>query len=181
MKKSNFINRIILWAVVLLWFPALFFYTTSQPNTGEYSDVEIKALVQGYSARTLPAKSSSITSSELIVTDENDKKISYKLPKDEFFVSIAPYIHTTHPCAIHSLSGCQGEMVQEEFELQISDTKGNLIVEKTVTTPENGFIDLWLPRNASYEVIITQGERQATSKISTYHGDNTCITTMQLI
>lgn len=79
------------------------------------------------------------------------------------------------------MTGCQGELAEEEFDLLIEDEAGNIITNETVTTPSNGFIDLWLPRDQNYQVTIEQNGMQAESEISTYEGDDTCVTTMQLI
>src|SRR5690625_7008855 len=76
--------------------------------------------------------SDSITSEELIVTDSNDKETTYDLPEDEFFVSIAPFVETTHPCTNHSLTGCQGELVEKEFDVYIEDEEGNVVVDETI-------------------------------------------------
>ena len=141
---------------------------------------EIKTLVNDYTVRNVVAKSASITSSELIITDENEEVTTYDLPEGEFFVSIAPFINETHPCDIHSLTGCQGELVEEEFNVLIEDSEGNVILDEKKKTEANGFIDLWLPRDDKYNVIITQGDKETVSEISTFDGDNTCITTMQL-
>ena len=53
-------------------------------------------------------------------------------------------------------------------------------MDETVKSQANGFIDLWLPRDNTYHVTITQGDKSVESEISTFKGDNTCITTMQL-
>lgn len=58
---------------------------------------DIKALVQDYSAHTIKDQNASITSQQLLVTDKGGKETAYDLPKDEFFVSIAPYNTQTHP------------------------------------------------------------------------------------
>jgi len=50
-----------------------------------------------------------------------------------------------------------------------------------MTTFENGFIDLWLPRDKTFNVTIEHNGKVAESVISTFEGDNTCITTMQLV
>jgi len=76
--------------------------------------------------------------------------------------------------------GCQGELVQEDFNVHIEDSKGNVILDEEKQTEANGFIDLWLPRDETFNVIITQGDKESASEISTFDGDNTCITTMQL-
>lgn len=142
--------------------------------------VDLKQLVQDYSTDKITDGSASISSKELFITNDDDSTTVYNLPEDEFFVSIAPYIETTHPCAIHSLTGCQGELVNEEFEVYIEDTDGNVVLDQTMKTEANGFIDLWLPREKSYIVKISNHDKTVESEISTFENDNTCITTMQL-
>lgn len=143
--------------------------------------INIKQLVQDYSTDKITEGSASITSEELIITHSNGEKTVYNLPKDEFFVSIAPFIEQTHPCAIHSLTGCQGELAEKEFYIYIEDDKGNVIVNEKISSFNNGFIDLWLPKNNTYQVKIEYEGKVAESEISTFSGDNTCITTMQLM
>ncbi|AXH99136.1 hypothetical protein DV702_04930 [Sporosarcina sp. PTS2304] len=143
-------------------------------------EVEIKQLVNDYTVRNAVAASASITSSELIVTDENKQVTTYDLPEDEFFVSIAPFVTSTHPCDIHSLTGCQGELVEEEFTVHIKDSQGHVVVDEIKKTEANGFIDLWLPRDETFTVTISQDDKKSVSDITTFDGDNTCITTMQL-
>lgn len=143
-------------------------------------EVDIKELVNDYTVRNTVAASASITSSELIVTDDNKNVTTYDLPEDEFFVSIAPFVNSTHPCDIHSLTGCQGELVEEDFEVHIEDSEGNVILDEIKTTETNGFIDFWLPRDDTFTVTIKQDNKETVSEITTFDGDNTCITTMQL-
>jgi len=141
---------------------------------------DVKELVHAYTVGDEKAASASITSSELIVTGENKEVKTYNLPKDEFFVSIAPFVNTTHPCDIHSLTGCQGELVEEDFNVHIEDSEGNVVLNEKKKSEANGFIDLWLPRNDTFTVTIKQDNKETTSEITTFDGDNTCITTMQL-
>lgn len=149
------------------------------PN--EIDAQSIKQLVNEYSTGILETKSASITSKQLIVTDSNDKSLTYDLPEDEFFLSIAPYVEGTHPCATHSLSGCQGEMVEEEFSVYIDDMEGNVVLDRTMKSQSNGFIDLWLPRDKKYRITVESDGKTAKSEISTFENDDTCITTMQLM
>lgn len=142
---------------------------------------DIKELVHNYSVGSHEDVSASINSHELIVTDHNQMKETYSLPEDEFFVSIAPFEESTHECAIHSLTGCQGELVEKEFNVYIEDEEGNVMVDDTITSFANGFIDLWLPRDRTYQVKIEYDGKIAESTLSTFTGDNTCITTMQLL
>ena len=79
------------------------------------SEVDVKELVNDYTIRKAQAASASITSSELIVTGDDKQVTTYDLPEDEFFVSIAPFDKVTHPCDVHSLTGCQGELVEEDL------------------------------------------------------------------
>lgn len=154
----------------------------STSNEKEVKDIEdIKEVVHDYSIGSFEDVSASITSHELIVTDSNEKETAYKLPEEEFFVSIAPFVEKTHECAIHSLTGCQGELVEKEFAVYIQDEKGNVVVDKTMASFKNGFIDLWLPRDKTYQVKIEYDGKAAESEISTFEGDNTCITTMRLM
>jgi hypothetical protein len=137
-------------------------------------------LVQEYSGNQTKNESASITSDKLIVTNNRGSETTYSLPKDEFFVSIAPYIENTHPCAIHSLTGCQGELTEKEFNVYIEDKDGNVVVDQALTSQNNGFIDLWLPRDQTYTAKIEYEGKTAQAEFSTFAGDNTCITTIQL-
>src|SRR5690625_7043516 len=146
----------------------------------EGSTEDIKELVHEYSIGDIKNETASITSEELIITNNDESETVYPLPEDEFFVSIAPYINETHPCTNHSLTGCQGEMVEEEFDVYIEDMEGNVVLEDTLKTEENGFIDLWLTRNKTYNIIINHNGKKVDSEFSTFEQDGTCITTMQL-
>ncbi|GGH21221.1 CueP family metal-binding protein [Paenibacillus segetis] len=150
------------------------------PNNNNLNAQDIKKLVHDYSIGNIKDQSASITSTELIVSEGNVKKVTYNLPKDEFFLSIGPFKEETHPCAIHSLTGCQGELTEEEFNVTIEDMKGNVVLEQAMKSQSNGFIDLWLPRDTKYRITIEQDGKTAESEISTFEQDNTCITTMQL-
>ncbi len=72
--------------------------SSDQTTSGnETKPGDVKELVSDYSVRNLKAENASITSQQLIVTDKAGKETIYELPKDEFFVSIAPYDKQTHP------------------------------------------------------------------------------------
>lgn len=141
---------------------------------------DIRGLVHEYSVGDIKDETASITSEELIVTNSDESETFYPLPEDEFFVSIAPFINETHPCTDHSLTGCQGEMVEEEFDVYIEDVEGNVVLEDTLNTEANGFIDLWLPRDKEYNITINHNGKKVESEFSTFKQDGTCITTMQL-
>lgn len=150
-------------------------------NDEAANNKDVKELVNDYTVGEFSDDvSASITSHELIVT-ENGKETTVDLPKDEFFVSIAPFEQTTHECAIHSLTGCQGELVEDTFDVTITDASGEVIVDEAMTSFANGFIDLWLPRDEEFQVTIEKDGKVSEQTISTFKDDNTCITTMQLM
>lgn len=175
--------KTIVLALLLIILLAACNVENTEDNNSSKDNVpkDIKELVHDYSVGSIENQTASITSKQLIVTDSNKDELAYSLPENEFFVSIAPFINETHPCTIHSLTGCQGELVDKDFVVYIEDTEGNVILDETMNSGANGFIDLWLPREKNYSVKITHDGKQVESEISTFENDGTCITTMQLI
>ncbi|KAE8560672.1 CueP family metal-binding protein [Paenibacillus polymyxa] len=142
---------------------------------------DIKQLVHDFSAGKATGQSASINSSQLMVTGNNNQTINYDLPDNEFFVSIAPYVDQTHPCATHSPTGCQGEIKNGAFNVTVHDSEGNIIIENAAMKSQpNGFIDLWLPRDKTYRISVNHEGKTAQTEFSTYEKNDTCITTMQL-
>lgn len=78
------------------------------------------------------------------------------------------------------MTGCQGELVEKEFQVYIENQDGEVVVDEAMVSGANGFIDLWLPREQTYQVKITQDGRAVEAELTTFKGDNTCIATMQL-
>lgn len=70
----------------------------SKNNEVNSEEKDRKTLVHDYSVGSITNETASITSHGLIVTKSNGPQETYDLPKDEFFVSIAPFIKETHPC-----------------------------------------------------------------------------------
>ncbi|MBU5595495.1 CueP family metal-binding protein [Amphibacillus sp. MSJ-3] len=164
----------------LLVLVSLLFLSACQGKENALKDEEIKKLVHDYSIGQIANEEASITGTELIVTKDNGEENVYPLPEDDFFVSIAPFINQTHPCTFHNLTGCQGEMPEEEFEVTILDSEGNTVLDDKVNTLANGFFDLWLPRDETYHVTIRYEDKEVEAELSTFSEDPTCVTTMQL-
>lgn len=78
------------------------------------------------------------------------------------------------------MTGCQAELVEQDFYVYIEDLDGNVVINETVKSHPNGFIDLWLPRDQRYRITIEFDGRMVESQLSTFKSDPTCITTMQL-
>ena len=172
---------IVIILAVFTFLPACNAQNDSKELNTNTSIQDVKELVNEYSVGNFTdEETASITSTQLIVTDSKENEFVYDLPEDEFFVSIAPFFNETHPCTDHSLTGCQGELTNEDFDIHIEDLEGNTIIEETMNSGDNGFIDLWLPRDKTYQVKITQDGKEVESELSTFENDGTCITTMQL-
>src|SRR5690625_5917166 len=167
-------------AIVLI--VMLFLVACQHSKTVDDSDLVIKELVHEYTIGEFDPDniSASINSHQLIVQENDEEKI-YDSPEDEFFVSIAPFISETHECAIHSLTSCQGELVEENFHVTVEAEDRETIIDEEMATFANGFIDLWLPRDENFLVRIEQDGKVAEQVLSTFEGDYTCITTMQLL
>ena len=108
------------------------------------------------------------------------KKTSVRLPEAKMVVAIAPYINKTHPCEVHYMSGCQGEIVNTPVKVYGRTADGLVVVDDTITTMENGFFELWLARDLEIQLTIEYDGRRSNQLISTKDGSNTCITTMRL-
>ena len=147
----------------------------------EKETTNIKDLIKDFSTDKTKNQSVSIIPNELIVSSSDKKQEIYDISKEDFFMTIAPYINETHTHFFHNFTGCQGEMTNQEFDIYIEDNNGNVILDETITSQSNGFIDLWLPRDNIYRVTIKQDEKLVESKLSTFESDTTCITDMQFI
>ncbi len=112
---------------------------------------------------------------------DNGRKVSIPLPKDQMVVAIAPYLTRTHPCEVHYMSGCQGELADVPVKVKATAGDGTVLVDRTVTTMANGFFELWLPRNQEVRLSVEALGKSAEGTITTYPSSNTCITTLQLL
>ncbi len=128
-----------------------------------------------------PDLSASVTSQKLILSDAVSA-YDFDLPEDEFYLSVAPYETTTHPCSIHSLISCNGEKDNEAFAVHVHNVDTNeTILESNYVTGEKGFLGLWLPRNVNAMITVTQDALSASGAIRTFDGDPTCLTTLHLV
>ncbi|MEL4505677.1 CueP family metal-binding protein [Luteococcus sp. H138] len=138
----------------------------------------VNTLDRSTDARPLDLKAS-VKANEVVLTDGAGERI-LPLPADKFYLSIAPYRETTHECFAHSLSGCQGEQVNKQVKLTITDQQGKKLVDKQTSTATNGFVGVWLPRDISGTVTATIDGRTGTVPFATTADSPTCLTTLQL-
>lgn len=124
----------------------------------------------------------SVRPGQLLLSDDQGREASLALPDDEFYLSVAPYVSQTHECFHHSLTTCRGELANTPVHVTVTDgDSGAVVVDEDLTTFDNGFVGLWLPRGIEATLTITSDGRSATTAISTSGDeDPTCLTTLEL-
>lgn len=110
------------------------------------------------------------------------RKSALPIPKDRFYLSVAPYVHRTHECFYHSLTTCAGELVHAQVHVVIiDDTHGTVLLDATRTTFANGFVGFWLPRDIEGTLRVSYQGRTAEARIRTDRDAPTCLTTLHLV
>jgi len=122
----------------------------------------------------------SVRPTELLLSDGTDEQV-LPMPDDKFYLSIAPFVDSTHDCFFHSLGTCQGELVEEPVHVNITTDDGQVLVDQDATTWTNGFAGFWVPKGTSGTITISQDGRQGSVGFATGDQDATCITTLRLV
>jgi hypothetical protein len=149
---------------------------------GGYDAVEVIDHLDRLGGADRPADlKASVRPSELQLSSGDDKA-TLPIPEGRFYLSVAPYVDSTHECFYHSLTTCKGELGGKEVRVRIEDTThGTVLVDRTTTTFANGFVGFWLPRDIEGTVRISYGGRSAETTISTDRSAPTCLTTLKLV
>ncbi|OHE23930.1 MAG: hypothetical protein A2Z43_04485 [Syntrophobacterales bacterium RBG_19FT_COMBO_59_10] len=71
-------------------------------------------------------------------------------------------------------------MTQQAFYVKAIDQDGNVLVDEVITTLQNGFFELYLPRNRRIILEVKRGDLTAKGVIETFPDSKTCVTTFQL-
>lgn len=181
-------KKIIAIALSLLLIGGVYYYS-SQTNEQEYPSfystydldhTNIRSMVATIEDTTNDKRySASIYSDYIDFRDHKSQEI-LDISNEQFYLSVAPFENSTHPCGIHSLSGCQGEMINKEFDVVIQDINGNTIVDEKIESYKNGFFGVWLPRGLKGTITVGYEGKSATTTIDTYKDSDTCLTTLQL-
>lgn len=181
--KSHKIATSIIIVVVVLIVAAFYMQLNSVRNE---KDLLKKYDLEGLSTEEIVEKldrdtnydkgfKASVTSTKLIMS-ENGVEVEKDIPSDLFYLSFAPYINYTHPCATHFLSSCKSELKNEIFNVTIVGENDEIIISKEMKSMDNGFIGVWLPRDLKGSINVTYNEMSAVANISTFIDDNTCLT-----
>lgn len=123
----------------------------------------------------------SVRANEVLLADaeSGDEKL-VDLPDDQFYLSFAPYVSQTHDCFYHSLTTCVGEIQNEDVDVQIVSSDGEVLVDETMTTYDNGFVGVWLPADIEATLTVEYDGKTGTAEIATGEQDPTCLTTLQV-
>jgi hypothetical protein len=122
----------------------------------------------------------SVGTDVLALSDAAGREASLDLPSDELYVSVAPFVTGTHECFLHSLTTCLGELAEEHLAVQVEDASGAVLIDEERITAPNGFLGLWLPRDAKLTLSLVGAAGEATTTLRTDADAPTCVTTMQL-
>jgi len=110
----------------------------------------------------------SVTATSLQLHDDSGREAELPLHEDRFYLSVAPFVETTHECAFHSLTTCRGELRNREVTVDVVDSSsGEILGEGTRSTHDNGFLGLWLPRGIAAELTVTLDALTGSASIST--------------
>ena len=122
----------------------------------------------------------SVRPDELLLSS-GDQQVVVDLPDNQTYVSIAPYLNSTHDCFYHSLTTCVGELSNEDIQVKITDeATGEVLVDEETTTFDNGFIGFWLPDDVTGLIEVSYQGRTGTTEFSTTDDGATCVTDLRL-
>jgi hypothetical protein len=122
----------------------------------------------------------SVGSHDVLLTDDDGREATLPLPQDAFYLSVAPYVSSTHPCELHSLTTCRGELAGQEVSVLVTDAEGATVLATTTRTFDNGFVGLWLPRDLKGTIRIERDGAVGSAELTTGEGDPTCLTAVHL-
>lgn len=170
------------WIVLVLIFAAACSSGKGAPEAASASPSgeKTKQMVEEFSSAKRTAKSVSAKTNELVVVENDGSQTAYPMPKDEFYLSIAPFVEHTHNCYNHNLATCKGELANTTVHVNVKDASGKVLVDKDVQTYKNGFLDLWVPRGEKVKVKVDYNGKSSEEVLTTNENDRTCITTMKL-
>ena len=160
-------------------------------NGGPASTAELIAQLQQLDAEqalalanrwrtTQPGVTSTLTADAVEFRFAGGEEVAVPLPPDRMVVAVAPYLTKTHPCEIHSLSGCTGEMAGVGMRVFARDADGTVLIDESMTAMDNGFIELWLPRDREIDLTVVAAGRTAAGRIATFDAANTCVPEFRL-
>lgn len=94
----------------------------------DLNDQELTSIVMALDERLdEPQDIGARITGEALLLYQGEDEVSVPLPEDLFFVSIAPYINDVHPCQVHNLITCRGELYGETMLITITLNDGSAL------------------------------------------------------
>ena len=121
-----------------------------------------------------------LTSEAVVFRLRGGREVKVPLPEDRMVVAVAPYVGFTHPCEVHFMSSCQGELAGERVWLRVEDEGGRVVQQGEVALLPNGFAELWLARDRRYRLTVRYRGLEARRTLETFAGSPTCVTDLRL-
>ncbi|MGC0142628.1 CueP family metal-binding protein [Pseudactinotalea sp. Z1732] len=121
----------------------------------------------------------SVRADTLLISDGTTEQ-ELPIEGEEFYLSFAPYLNQTHDCFYHSLTTCQAELPNTAMDVMITGADGEVYVDEEMTTFDNGFMGVWLPKDVEATLEVSVDGLSATQDISTDVQAPTCLTTIRL-
>jgi hypothetical protein len=94
---------------------------------------------------------------------------------DMFYLAVGLYENETHPCPTHEIT-CLAEFKSAPLNFTIVSLDGTYIMSETIITDDNGFFDLYLPKNKEYISTFTIDGKSGGGAFTTKKGASNCIT-----
>ncbi|MCK6460395.1 MAG: CueP family metal-binding protein [Planctomycetes bacterium] len=129
---------------------------------------------------TEPSVGTTLTAEAVVFLLPGGRQVSVPLPADTMVLAVAPYVTSTHECQIHSIDGCGGEMAGVPVWVHAETPDGAVLVDESMTPMDNGFIELWLPRDSEIDLSIEAGGLAGGQRVTTFATSDTCIAQIRL-
>lgn len=175
-------RKMIAASVVVIIVGTLMFMNTKQESDliDTIRSEDVRDVVKNLENGVYDNVNAAAFSTHIEVNVEGEQILLYD-EEDMFYISFAPYINTTHTWYTHSLTGCRGELQNEEMYITIvNEDTGEEIISSNVVTYNNGFIGFWLPRNINASINIEYDNKAGQFNFSTTNDSPTCITVIEL-
>ncbi|HEY8498236.1 MAG TPA: CueP family metal-binding protein [Limnochordales bacterium] len=110
------------------------------------------------------------------------RQAAVPLPAQSMYVAVAPYLEHTHPCTVHYISSCRAELAGVPFVVTARTADGRVVLQQTLTSLPNGFVELWLPRGMDLVLTVEWPEARLVGqgRIVTGADAPTCVTDIRL-
>ena len=158
---------------------AIAYAQVPEPSTSALEGIDAYAAMELANAWKGSEVMSFVTPLAVHFVFPDGQEVEIALPDDVMVVSVAPFLNYTHPCLTHYMSGCQGELVNEPFEVRAVLGDGTVVIDEVVPSMANGFIDLWLPRDLTIDLRLRLDGYASVGQIATFADSDTCVTTFQ--